>query len=308
MADRFVVGDTVTLTNTFTVSGTATDPTTVSLTVTDPSGNTDTYTYAGATITKTATGIYTKNVTADEAGIWSYTWTGTGAAADVADGAFEVHATQPLSATSTDVLTHLEARHALGINANDLARTELIKAAVSAVSVMLDDVCGPIVQRAVTAERHDGGGGVVHLDQWPVTEITTLTEYQGSTAVALTEETAGTSPASGFYAERYRPGTAAYSGRVFRRSGGADRGFYPGRGNVVATYTAGRFESTTNVDERFKGAARVALENLWQQWRDSPAQVGEFVTPMTAFPRFGLPNAAKELLADELHDDDVRVG
>lgn len=209
---------------------------------------------------------------------------------------------------TTDVLTAAEARQALRVGVNDTTNTSLLTAAVSAVSVMLDDVCGPIVQRAVTGERHDGGDADIWLDQWPVTEITTLTEYQGSTAVALTEETAGTSPAAGFYAERYRPGTAAYSGRVFRRSGGADRGFYPGRGNVVATYTAGRFESTTNVDERFKGAARVVLENLWQQFRDSVDRSGEFETPMTAFPRFGLPNAAKELLADELHDDDVRVG
>ena len=38
MADRFVVGDTVTLTNTFKVSGTATDPTAISLAVTTPDG------------------------------------------------------------------------------------------------------------------------------------------------------------------------------------------------------------------------------------------------------------------------------
>ena len=38
MADRFVVGDTVTLTNTFKVSGAATDPTAVSLAVTTPDG------------------------------------------------------------------------------------------------------------------------------------------------------------------------------------------------------------------------------------------------------------------------------
>ena len=49
MADRLVVGDTVTLTNTFKVSGTATDPTTISLVVTDPAGTATTYTYAAAT-------------------------------------------------------------------------------------------------------------------------------------------------------------------------------------------------------------------------------------------------------------------
>lgn len=97
MSDRFVVGDTVTLSNTFAVSGTATDPTTVSLTVTDPTGSSTTYTYAGAAITRTATGVYTKNITASAVGAWGVVWTGTGTAADVALSGFEVYtATPPL--------------------------------------------------------------------------------------------------------------------------------------------------------------------------------------------------------------------
>lgn len=80
MADRFVVGDTVTLTNTFKVSGAATDPTAVSLAVTTPDGTATTYTYAGATITKSSTGVYTKSVTVSTAGRWAFKWTGTGVA------------------------------------------------------------------------------------------------------------------------------------------------------------------------------------------------------------------------------------
>lgn len=95
MSDRFVAGDTVTLTNTFAVAGVATDPSTVALVVTDPAGSATTYTYAGGTITKSATGVYTKNITASTAGIWSYKWTGTGSAADVASGQFEVHDVDP---------------------------------------------------------------------------------------------------------------------------------------------------------------------------------------------------------------------
>lgn len=79
MADNIHIGDAIQLKNTFTVSGTNTDPTTVSLEVRDPSGNTDTYTYAGATITKDATGKFSKIITFDEAGWWTYEWTGTGA-------------------------------------------------------------------------------------------------------------------------------------------------------------------------------------------------------------------------------------
>ena len=55
MSDRFVTGDTVTLSNTFKVSGTATDPSTITLVITDPAGTATTYTYAGGTVTKSST-------------------------------------------------------------------------------------------------------------------------------------------------------------------------------------------------------------------------------------------------------------
>jgi hypothetical protein len=82
-----------TLTNTFSVSGTATDPTTVSLTITTPSGTATTYTYALGQITKTATGVYTKDVACSEDGLWIYVWTGTGTASDVVAGTWQVFTT-----------------------------------------------------------------------------------------------------------------------------------------------------------------------------------------------------------------------
>lgn len=72
-----------TLTNTFSVSGTATDPTTISLTVTTPSGTSTTYTYAASQITKTTTGVYTKDIACTEPGEWLAVWVGTGTASDV---------------------------------------------------------------------------------------------------------------------------------------------------------------------------------------------------------------------------------
>ena len=82
-----------TLTNTFSVSGTATDPDTVTLTVVTPSGTSTNYTYALAEVSKTATGVYTKDVGCSESGRWTYVWTGTGAASDVAAGTWEVFST-----------------------------------------------------------------------------------------------------------------------------------------------------------------------------------------------------------------------
>lgn len=78
MANVYDRGDLVRITGTFTVAGTATDPTTVTLKVKDPSGNVDTYTYALSQVTKSSTGVYYKDISLDEAGYWYYQWTGTG--------------------------------------------------------------------------------------------------------------------------------------------------------------------------------------------------------------------------------------
>jgi hypothetical protein len=79
-----------TLSNTFTVSGDATDPTTISLAVTTPAGVPTTYTYAAAQITRTGVGAYSKDIACSEAGTWSYVWTGTGTASDVVAGNWTV--------------------------------------------------------------------------------------------------------------------------------------------------------------------------------------------------------------------------
>lgn len=81
MANLYSKNQTVRITGTFTVSGTATDPTTVTLKVQDPSGNEDTYTYALSQVTKSAVGIYYKDLALDEVGRWFYAWVGTGTVA-----------------------------------------------------------------------------------------------------------------------------------------------------------------------------------------------------------------------------------
>ncbi|MCA8966663.1 MAG: hypothetical protein KDC48_17415 [Planctomycetes bacterium] len=62
----------------------------MTLYVNDPSGNVDTYTYSGGTITKSATGVYTKTIALDEAGVWLYLWVTTGTAAAAEEGSLSV--------------------------------------------------------------------------------------------------------------------------------------------------------------------------------------------------------------------------
>jgi len=218
-------------------------------------------------------------------------------------------------ANAVDVLTLNEAKQALRVNDSDTTNGALLAAAITAVSQTLDEVCGPIMTRTVTSERCDGGDYCVNLRYWPVTAVSSVVEYSGTSATTLTEETAGTAPASGYMLEPYTglANSSAYTGRIIRRSGGWDYPFPVGRGNVVVTYTAGRFttnNSATNggVTEQFKAAARMTLENWWQQFRDAIANVGEFEVPVASFPRFAVPAAARQLLGGEVHDDPVRLG
>lgn len=159
MADRFVAGDTVTLTNTFKVSGTATDPSTVSLVVTDPAGTATTYTYAGATITKSSTGVYTKNITASTAGRWAYRWTGTGTAADVESDVFDVNALDPSTASRFASEAELEAYTGVSV-ATDRARL-LLDLATGAIQAHTHQTLGRVLNDAVTLPGNWGNALVL---------------------------------------------------------------------------------------------------------------------------------------------------
>jgi len=78
MANVYDKNDKVRLTARFTVSGVLTDPTTVTLKIRNLLGVTSTYTYALAQITKSAVGVYYKDISLDRSGEWFYRWEGTG--------------------------------------------------------------------------------------------------------------------------------------------------------------------------------------------------------------------------------------
>ena len=88
--NSYDIGDGVRLKVTFTVNAVNSDPTTVTLRVKDPSGNIDVYTYALVQVTKSAVGIYYKDIFIDESGEWFYRWEGTGAVEAADESYFDV--------------------------------------------------------------------------------------------------------------------------------------------------------------------------------------------------------------------------
>ena len=94
----YYTGDPVTLTTaavpfaTAAAPTTPADPTTVTVIVTDPTGTATTYTYAGGTVTKASTGVYTKTGTCSTAGRWHAKIIGTGTVAKTETVTWDVEA------------------------------------------------------------------------------------------------------------------------------------------------------------------------------------------------------------------------
>lgn len=204
-------------------------------------------------------------------------------------------------ADDLDVLTFGEGKAALNLAGSSQYDAEL-PAWITAVSRLLDSKVGPVVVRTVTDEVHSGGLVTsIRTRLYPVKEYTAVVEYSDTTATVLTVETNVAKPDSAYLAERYDLDPSLYSGVIRRRTAGAELRFAGGSSNIVITYEAGRFDSTANVDERFKAAAKLTLQNLWNSQRPNLANVGEFEIPQSNWPRFSVPNAVREMLADEWH-------
>lgn len=187
-----------------------------------------------------------------------------------------------------DLLSASEAKAAANIDVS--TQDTEVAALITAVSLQLDNLCGPIVKRTVTSESHDGDRRVVFLRYRPVASVSAVVEYAGATATTLTAETAGS---AGTYLVEPVPG------EVRRRASFSDQCFASGRRNVLVTYSAGRYDSTGVVGEQFKQAAKLAFTNLWRREQGVGTETfGAVATQLV--PGFALPNAVLDLLADEI--------
>lgn len=137
------------LTNTFSVSGTPTDPTAISLIVTDPEGTATTYTFALTEITRLSTGVYTKSITCDKAGEWTYEWVGTGAVVETEVGTWTVWDT----ALGRLYPTVQALRSRVGLDADDTSEDFELHGACFAASRMLENYCQRVFWRGASESR-----------------------------------------------------------------------------------------------------------------------------------------------------------
>lgn len=159
-----------TLTNTFAVDDVDADPTTVSLIVTPPGGVATTYTYAAAEITRTAAGIYTKDISCTSVvpGVWNAVWVGTGSAADVVTVTWTTVSTEMQSLYCTPEM--LKGRKGITDNHDDVE----ILGACRAVSRWIDRrYCQRFFYRQ-TATKTFAAGDLYCLSVPDLVSITTL--------------------------------------------------------------------------------------------------------------------------------------
>lgn len=167
--------DLATVSNTFEVDGTATDPTTATLVVTDPDGNAITYTWAGGTVTRTGTGAFTKDVSCSSTtpGTWQGVWIGTGPATDTAVVTWSTVSTnlQDLYCTPEQV----KSRTGIADNLDDRE----ILAACRSVSRWIDEHCDrTFARREVTLQLTPCGPYAVETPDI-VSVITLKTDEDG---------------------------------------------------------------------------------------------------------------------------------
>ena len=170
--------------------------------------------------------------------------------------------------------------------------TEMARA-ITGLSRIIDDLCGPVVVRTVTDETHDGGAGSIWLRETPVDSVTSIVEYDGTTGTTLTAETNATKPGDGYLLEARR-----HFVRLVRRSGSGDTSFAGGRQNVVVTYEAGRYDDTGSVDPKFKMAAASILRRLWKREGSAWAQGGNPFSADVGSP--GFFNAVDHIVSEQL--------
>lgn len=164
-------------------------------------------------------------------------------------------------ADTLDILTLTEAKTALNLT-TATHDTELAQW-VTAISRRIDDLCGPVVVRAVT-ETHQGGRHFVVPYQQPVSSMTTVTEYNATSPTVLAAEVFPGTITTNDY--------AVVDGIVYRRMSGYDSVF---AGRVIITYQAGRYATTAAADAKFKLAAASILRRLWAREAGAWARGGD---------------------------------
>ena len=200
-------------------------------TVTKPDGTT-----TSASVTKTATGIYQAQLTTTQAGRHVFTFNGSGANSG---GLPYPDVVNVWPADPRFLLPMSDARDALNVPATVFVNDDELRLYNAATTPVIEDIVGAVLATTRT-QTFDGGGYALLLWERP-TAITSVT----MNGVTLTSGT-------GYVADMS-------AGVVYGGSTYCTEEFYPGRQNVVVTYTTG----SSSIDPNIILAAREEVRFLY---------------------------------------------
>lgn len=195
-------------------------------------------------------------------------------------------------ADTLDVLTLAEGHTAINLPSATTDYDTELALQITAISRLLDDEVGRVVQRAVTDELHDGGKWVLVTRQWPVASFTTVTEDLAGTPTVVTA----------YRKEPFDRIASLFSGRIEHDT----RVFTDGRWNTKVTYVAGRYANTAAVDARFKSCAGAILRRLWKRESGTWAQSSDFFEGLDNQVGSGFFRVAKPIIDEMLPDELTR--
>lgn len=198
---------------------------------------------------------------------------------------------------STDILTIDEAKQALAQDSLDSSNESLLATYITAISRRLDEVCGPIVNRTITAEKQNGGSHLIFLKYRPVYSVSAVREYDGTTSTVLTAHT-NTSQTDNQYL------LDTVQGTMERMDSGTCSYFTYGKKNIEIDYVAGR-GTQANIPSLFKVAAQSFLAHVWKMNQGMGTSTYGDYDGGTAIVTFALPNRVIDLLGAEIQQGPI---
>ena len=206
---------------------------------------------AVASITNAATGAVSYTWTAQDTNLagrydveWLINWNSGAVQRFPIQGYQSVSIEEDLSTSGGARLVSLEEiRDHLRIASGDRQFDARLLRLLDAITISIEGVTGPILQRIYTEEIYDGGNNFISLRHRPLVQVHSVVEYRGPIAYVLTQVP---SPDLGtIYSYMFEP-----AGRIVRRTvGGGMTSFPPGPQTVFVTYTAGQVVVPANVKE-----------------------------------------------------------
>ena len=211
----------------------------------------------------------------------------------------------------TAIMALADVKPRLGIDAADTTHDPVLTQYIDEVSDVVEYIVGPVRSTAYT-EWHDGMTSDILLFRRPVDTITSVTEYVGTVAYSLTQQTPGSSTLDAFGYFLYPE-----EGIIQRTSYGMPTWFAAlpwwtqrtpgwvtslpmrygtGLGRVQVVYTAGR----SSVPAHILGGAiellRVNFQQTQQQGRNRSRAADTYDEPGSMVLGYYVPNRVREML------------